>query len=138
MEIVINMKHYIKILLLALLFMSCKKDKYEPPNGDYIGDFYGHFVSTGIEINSLNIPIVFSEVTDTSMVANGLVLFPLEKRGDSIIGKIPTLEGKYNSAPFIKAIYAKKWKRYTISGSYRAYYETYELIEGTFEIKTDK
>ncbi len=130
------MRIYIKILLLALVITSCKK-KGEPPNGDYIGNFYGTNTITGAEFNTLDLPIVITESTDSTLVANDYTLYPLEKKGDSLIGHLNLKDPDYSIPIYIRAVWTKKWRKYTISGYYQAFNHLYHLVEGNFEIKTD-
>lgn len=137
----------IRILISAIvcfLAVSCKK-QLELPVGTYTANFYGDVVeqNTGIPSgkvhNSTGIYLEISNVTETALEINGIVL---ERTGDRIEGVI-YVSGDYSIQPVVSGTIVREKKVYRIEGIYKARLYPYLATEygvfggyvgGNFEI----
>lgn len=112
----------ISLIIAAIgVLCSCNKE-LNLPAGNYVGDFQGDVVeqNTGIPSgkhhNSTNVAIVISNVTETSIDINGIVL---DKRGNIIEGVV-YVSDDYVIQPVISGTITKEKKSYRIEGVYKA------------------
>lgn len=132
---------YLSIALVSISVLSCKKKKLK--EGNYIGNFYGYHLNedgsqSEYEENELDVPISFSQLTDTSVIVNNYTIQPLRREGkDSIFGVIAGTGGGYYVPPTIKGDYRNLFGKITIEGTYTALTASGVGVSGTFEIKSD-